>query len=77
MKEGKILILKNLEFIYPFLYNLFVRKFCSVAGKKFSRIVLNNKVLNVHDDFKCIILEKKSKIINFLVFLKNIHLNVY
>ena len=71
MKEGKILILNNLEFIYSFLYNLFDLKFCSDAGKNFSRIALNNKVLaNIHDDFKCIILDEKIENYKFFSFFE-------
>ena len=65
MEEGKILILKNLESIYPSLYDLFNQNFTSVGGKNFSRIALgssNNILAHVHEDFRCVILVSHEKI---------------
>ena len=65
MEEGKILILKNLESIYPSLYDLFNQNFTSVGGKNFSRIALgssNNILAHVHEDFRCVILVSHQKI---------------
>ena len=59
MEQGKILILKDLELIYPSLYDLFNQNFTVVSEKNFARIALgssNNSLSYVHPNFKCIIL---------------------
>ena len=65
MEEGKILILKNLETIYPSLYDLFNQNFTVVSEKNFARIALgstNNSLSYVHPNFKCIILVNEDDI---------------
>ncbi len=65
MEMGKILLLKDLESIYPSLYDLFNQNFTIVSGKNFARIALgssNNALSQVHEDFKCIILLEENKV---------------
>ena len=65
MEEGKVLILKDLESIYPSLYDLFNQNFTKVSNKNFARIALgssNNALSQVHEDFKCIILVDENEI---------------
>ena len=65
MEQGKVLLLKDLESIYPSLYDLFNQNFTVVSEKNFARIALgysNNSLSFVHNDFKCIILVDESEI---------------
>ena len=65
MEEGNILVLKDLEVIYPSLYDLFNQNFTSVGGKNFSRIAIggsNNILAHVNDNFRCIILVEEKDI---------------
>ena len=65
MEEGKVLLLKDLESIYPSLYDLFNQNFTVVSDKNFARIALgssNNSLSFVHNDFKCIILVDENEI---------------
>ena len=65
MEEGKVLLLKDLESIYPSLYDLFNQNFTVVSDKNFARIALgssNNFFSFVHNDFKCIILVDENEI---------------
>jgi len=65
MEQGKILILKDLELIYPSLYDLFNQNFTVVSEKNFARIALgssNNSLSFVHPNFKCIILVDEKEI---------------
>jgi hypothetical protein len=63
MEEGNILVLKDLEVIYPSLYDLFNQNFTSVGGKNFSRIAIggsNNILAHVNENFRCIILVEEK-----------------
>ena len=65
MEEGNILVLKDLEVIYPSLYDLFNQNFTSVGGKNFSRIAIggsNNILAHVNENFRCIILVEEKNI---------------
>jgi hypothetical protein len=63
MEEGNILVLKDLEVIYPSLYDLFNQNFTSVGGKNFSRIAIggsNNILAHFNENFRCIILVEEK-----------------
>ena len=65
MEEGNILVLKDLEVIYPSLYDLFNQNFTSVGGKNFSRIAIggsNNILAHVNENFRCIIIVGENDI---------------
>ena len=65
MKKELILILKNLEILYPSLYELFNKNFDQyVSGKKFVRISYESKhsYVEVNDKFKVIVLVSKNKL---------------
>ena len=58
MEEGKLLILKNLESVYPALYDLFNQNFSEVSGNKYARIAVGSTTNNfslVDDNFRCIV----------------------
>ena len=58
MEHGNILILKNLESIYPTLYDLFNQNFTEVNNKKYTRIVIgssSNVFSFVNNNFRCIV----------------------
>ena len=58
MEEGKVLILKNLESVYPALYDLFNQNFTKAGEKNFARIAIGsstNTFSLVNDDFRCIV----------------------
>ena len=42
MEEGKVLILKNLESVYPALYDLFNQNFTKVSKKNYARIAIGS-----------------------------------
>ena len=58
MEVGNLLILKDLETVYPHMYDLFNQNFTVLSGKNYSRISVGsstNAFLFVHDNFKCIV----------------------
>ena len=58
MEEGKVLILKNLESVYPALYDLFNQNFTEVSKKNYARIAIGsstNTFSYVNDNFRCIV----------------------
>ena len=58
MEEGKVLILKNLESVYPALYDLFNQNFTKVSKKNYARIAIGsstNTFSLVDDNFRCIV----------------------
>ena len=58
MEQGNILILKNLESVYPALYDLFNQNFTEVGKKNYARIAIgssNNAFSYVHEKFRCIV----------------------
>ncbi len=58
MEQGKLLILKNLESVYPALYDLFNQNFTEVSKKKYARIAIGsstNAFSLVNDNFRCIV----------------------
>ena len=67
MGEGNLLILKNLESVYPALYDLFNQNFTVVGGKKYARISIgssNNAYSLVNDNFRCIVNVDENQIDN-------------
>ena len=65
IEKDTILILKNLESIYPSLYDLFNQNFVKVKGKKYARIALGNQTNSfseVNDKFRAIIIVDEDKI---------------
>ena len=58
MENGNILILKNLESVYPSLYDLFNQNFTVISKKHYSRLAVGsntNSFAYVHKDFRCIV----------------------
>ena len=64
MENGDILVLRNMENVYPSLYNLFNQNFTTLGKKKFSRIAFANynTYSVVHEDFRTIVLVDEIKI---------------
>ena len=60
METDNILILKDLESVYPSLYELFNQSFTILDGKKFVQLGESKSLVN--DKFKAIILVEKSQI---------------
>ena len=59
MEQNKLLLLTDLEPVYPALYDLFNQNFTVVSEKNYARIAIgssNNTFSLVNDDFKCIVL---------------------
>ena len=58
MEQGKVLILNNLESVYPALYDLFNQNFTKVSEKNYARIAIGsttNAFSFVHKEFRCIV----------------------
>ena len=58
MEEGKTVILKDLESVYPALYDLFNQNFTIMNGKNFARISIGSSFSiysQVNTKFKCIV----------------------
>ena len=65
MKFGDIIIMNNLESIYPSLYDLFNQSFTEVCGKKYARITIGSStdaLFEVDNNFKCIVLVDNKKL---------------
>ena len=64
MDEGGIVVLKDLDNIYPALYDLLNQNFTIVSNKNFARISIgvSNTYYFVNDNFKCIIIVDNDKI---------------
>jgi len=65
MEQGKILILKNFEPIYPALYDLFNQNFTEVGKKNYARIAIGsstNAFSLVDKNFKCIVIVDEKQI---------------
>ena len=66
MENGKTLVFKDLETVYPHMYDLFNQNFTVISGKNYSRIAVGsstNAFCLVHDNFKCIVNVDEKKII--------------
>ena len=58
MENGNILILKDLESVYPALYDLFNQNFTVLSNKKYARLAVGSSVNTfslVNDNFRCIV----------------------
>ena len=58
MEQGNILVLKNLESVYPALYDLFNHNFTEVSKKNYTRIAIGSSIKAfsfVNDNFRCIV----------------------
>ena len=65
MENGNILILKNLESVYPSLYDLFNQNFTVISKKHYSRLAVGsntNSFAYVHKDFRCIVNVETGKL---------------
>ena len=65
MENGNILILKNLETVYPSMYDLFNQNFTVIGNKNYSRLAIGsntNTFAYVHKNFRCIVNVEKSKL---------------
>ena len=67
MEQGILTVFKNLESIYPSLYDLFNQNFTIIHQQKYARIAVgnsNNKMCEVNNNFKCIILIEQNDVQN-------------
>ena len=62
METDSILILKDLESVYPSLYDLFNQSYIILDGKKFVHLGESKSLSLVNDKFKVIVLVEKDKI---------------
>ena len=65
MEQNKVLLLTDLEPVYPALYDLFNQNFTVVSDKNYARIAIgssNNTFSLVNDNFKCIVLVDQNMI---------------
>ena len=65
LEKDSILVLKDLESIYPSLYDLFNQNFVKVRAKKYARIALGsqtNSFSEVNNNFRCIVIVDEDKI---------------
>ena len=65
MEKGEIIILKDMEILYPKFYDLFNQNLQKYGNSLYARIVLDsttNERHIVNDEFRCIILLNKNKI---------------
>ena len=65
MEQGKVLILKNLESVYPALYDLFNQNFTEVGKKNYARLAVGSSVNTfslVNDEFRCIVIVNEEQI---------------
>ena len=65
MRNGDIIVMNNLESIYPSLYDLFNQTFIDICKKKYARITIGSStdsLFEVEDNFKCIILVDSNKL---------------
>ena len=65
MEQNKVLLLTDLEPVYPALYDLFNQNFTVVSEKNYARIAIgssNNTFSLVNDDFKCIVIVDEKAI---------------
>ena len=64
METENILILKDLEIIYPSLYELFNKNFIDLLGTNFAKLGKSSSLSLVNDNFKVIVLVDKKNIPN-------------
>ena len=67
MEQGKLLVLKKLESVYPALYELFNQNFTEVGNKNYARIAIGsstNVFSFVNEKFRCIVNVDENQIDN-------------
>ena len=67
MEQGKLLVLKKLESVYPALYDLFNQNFTEVGNKNYARIAIGsstNVFSFVNEKFRCIVNVDENQIDN-------------
>ena len=66
IETDDVLILRDLDIIYPSLYNLFCQNFVFMGEKQFTRIAsaYSNISVEVNKNFRCIVIINKNKIDN-------------
>ena len=67
IEDGDVIIMNNLESIYPSLYDLFNQNFTYISGKKFARIALgyaHDMSVEVNDNCRIVILIDQEQIKN-------------
>ena len=66
VETDNVLILKDLDDIYPFLYDLFSQNFAYIGEKRFVNIAFDSEALysEVHKDFRIIIIVNSEQIKN-------------
>ena len=67
MEQGNILILNNLESVYPNLYDLFNQNFTVLGNKNYARLAVGsttNTFSFVNNNFRCIVIVDSDKIDN-------------
>ena len=62
MRKNNILVLKDLESVYPALYELFNQSYTYLEGKKFVYLGDSRSLTLVNDNFKVIVLVDKKQI---------------
>ena len=65
MEQDKVLILTDLESVYPALYDLFNQNFTTMGTKNYARIAIgnsNNTLSFVNKNFRCLILVDQNSI---------------
>jgi hypothetical protein len=58
MEQGKILIMENLDTVYPAMYDLFNQNFTVVSNKNYARLAIGsttNTYSLVNENFRCVI----------------------
>ena len=62
MEKSNILVLKDLDLVYPSLYELFNRNFIDLNGKKYTYLGKSQTKTLINEDFKVIVCVEKEKI---------------
>ena len=65
MEKGELIILKDLENLYPKLYDLFDQNFVKISNAQYAKIILSldkNKLHIVNENFRCIILLEQDEV---------------
>ena len=75
MEKDYILLLKDLDIIYPSLYELFKQNFKIINNKRYIRIFYDYKEIlsEVNENFRCIIIINKEQIKNFSLNIEFLH----
>ena len=67
MENGNILIMRDLESVYPSMYDLFNQNFIVLSNKNYIRLPIGSSVNNfsfVNDKFRCIVIVDLNQINN-------------